>query len=77
MKIALNSQVTMLVFGSAWLGMSVAAQASPIAPDPNGATQVTQTGEIFSITGGHLSGDAQTLFHTFTEFGLTSAQAAT
>ena len=67
----------MLVFGSAWLGMSVAAQASPITPDPNGATQVTQTGEIFSITGGHLSGDAQTLFHTFTEFGLTSAQAAT
>ncbi len=75
-KIALNSQVTALVFSSALLGISIPAQASPIMPDPNGATQVTQSGEIFSITGGHLSGDQQTLFHAFTEFGLTPGQAA-
>ncbi|NEQ44835.1 MAG: filamentous hemagglutinin N-terminal domain-containing protein [Leptolyngbya sp. SIOISBB] len=77
MKIVLNLKVTALAVGSALLGISVAAQASPITPDPSGATQVTTTGEVFSITGGHLSGDQQTLFHAFTDFGLTPGQAAT
>ena len=75
MKIALNSPVTLLTIGSAIAGMTIPVQAEPISV-PTGATQVERSGEVFSITGGVTSGDGQTLFHSFAEFGLTQDQVA-
>ncbi|WP_204141589.1 filamentous hemagglutinin N-terminal domain-containing protein [Halomicronema sp. CCY15110] len=76
MNIALNSSVTALVFGSALLGSALPGVATPITPDPTGATQVEAAGDRFNITGGNLSADQQTLFQAFTEFGLTAQQTA-
>ena len=76
MNIVLNPSVTAFVCGSALLGVSLPGYGMPIAPDPSGTTQVGQSGDVFSITGGSLSADQQTLFHAFTEFGLTADQTA-
>ncbi len=76
MNIALNPSVAVFVCGSALLGASLPGHAMPIAPDPSGTTQVGQAGAVFNITGGNLSADQQTLFHAFTEFGLTADQTA-
>jgi filamentous hemagglutinin family protein len=61
-------------------GISTVSLANPIAADPtstNSATQVTQSGQAFTITGGQRSGDGQTLFHSFEQFGLSADQVAT
>jgi filamentous hemagglutinin family protein len=76
MNSVLNSSVSALVVGSALLGLALPGQATPITPAPNGTTQVEASGATFTITGGNLSADQQTLFHAFTEFGLTADQTA-
>ncbi|WP_160299520.1 two-partner secretion domain-containing protein [Leptolyngbya iicbica] len=76
MNIVLHPSVSALVVGSTLLGFALSGQASPITPDPSGTTQVEAAGPTFNITGGQLSADQQTLFHAFTQFGLTADQTA-
>jgi filamentous hemagglutinin family protein len=45
------------------------------APDGTGTT-VTQSGNDYAITGGSASGDGANLFHSFTDFNLTTGQSA-
>ncbi|MEL6764685.1 MAG: filamentous hemagglutinin N-terminal domain-containing protein, partial [Cyanobacteria bacterium J06607_6] len=60
-------------WGWLWAGGAV---ANPIIPDTGSATQITQSGNEFTITGGVPSADGQALFHAFAEFGLSPAQIA-
>ncbi|MGB7439942.1 MAG: CHAT domain-containing protein [Coleofasciculaceae cyanobacterium] len=53
-----------------------AALAEPITSDGTTNTNVTPDGNTIEITGGELSGDGQNLFHSFSDFGLTSEQIA-
>jgi filamentous hemagglutinin family protein len=46
-----------------------------VAPDGTGTT-VTQSGNDYAITGGSASGDGVNLFHSFTDFNLTTGQSA-
>ncbi len=51
--------------------------ANPIIPEAGSQTQVEQTGNEFTITGGISSGDGQALFHSFEQLGLSAGQVAT
>ena len=51
--------------------------ANPIIPEAGSQTQVVQTGNEFTITGGIPSGDGQALFHSFEQLGLSPGQIAT
>ncbi|MDB9528259.1 filamentous hemagglutinin N-terminal domain-containing protein [Oscillatoria sp. CS-180] len=53
------------------------AIASPIIPEAGSPTQVVQSGNEFTITGGVTSGDGQALFHSFEQLGLSQEQIAT
>ena len=75
-NLALVSPVMVFSLGGlGWLWAGGAA-ASPIIPNTGSATQITQSGNEFTITGGASSADGQALFHTFAEFGLSQAQIA-
>ncbi|MEM6432558.1 MAG: filamentous hemagglutinin N-terminal domain-containing protein [Cyanobacteria bacterium P01_D01_bin.115] len=75
-NLALISPVMVFSLGGlGWLWAGKAA-ANPITPDTGSATQITQSGNEFTITGGVLSADGQALFHSFAEFGLSQAQIA-
>ncbi|MGD1943373.1 MAG: filamentous hemagglutinin N-terminal domain-containing protein [Leptolyngbyaceae cyanobacterium] len=75
-NLALISPVMVFSLGGwGWLWAGGAA-ANPIIPDTGSATQITQSGNEFTITGGVPSADGQALFHTFAEFGLSQAQIA-
>jgi len=63
--------------GATVLATAEVALANPIAPELNSATQVTQVGNEFVITGGASAADGQALFHSFEQFGLTQGQIAT
>ncbi|WP_293360681.1 filamentous hemagglutinin N-terminal domain-containing protein, partial [Microcoleus sp. CAWBG24] len=53
------------------------ASAQPITPAPDGTnTVVTPNGNRYDISGGSLGGDKANLFHSFTQFGLSSGQTA-
>ncbi|WP_293324610.1 hypothetical protein [Microcoleus sp. PH2017_30_WIL_O_A] len=53
------------------------ASAQPITPAPDGTnTVVTPNGNRYDISGGSLGGDKVNLFHSFTQFGLSSGQTA-
>ncbi|WP_293196347.1 hypothetical protein [Microcoleus sp. PH2017_20_SFW_D_A] len=53
------------------------ASAQPITPAPDGTnTVVTPNGDRYDISGGSLGGDKVNLFHSFTQFGLSSGQTA-
>ncbi|WP_256529599.1 two-partner secretion domain-containing protein, partial [Limnofasciculus baicalensis] len=54
---------------------SVQAQSITAAPDGTN-TVVTQEGNRIDITGGTFSGDKANLFHSFTQFGLSTEQIA-
>ena len=55
---------------------AVKASAQSITPEANSHTQVLQSGDTFTITGGVISADEQNLFHTFEAFGLAADQIA-
>ncbi|NJL01785.1 MAG: CHAT domain-containing protein [Spirulinaceae cyanobacterium SM2_1_0] len=71
-----RSTATLLALGLAatLTGRSVLAQPVP-ASDATG-TQVNLNGNQFDITGGTLSGDSANLFHSFSQFGLSTAEIA-
>ncbi|OLP19535.1 hypothetical protein BST81_04495 [Leptolyngbya sp. 'hensonii'] len=53
------------------------ARSQSIIPASDGTqTIVTPNGNILNISGGQLSGDGANLFHSFTQFGLSSQQIA-
>ncbi|MGD1907747.1 MAG: filamentous hemagglutinin N-terminal domain-containing protein [Leptolyngbyaceae cyanobacterium] len=57
------------------LCLPVPSWAIPITPGADSSTQVTQSGNDVTITGGAIAG--QTLFHDFEQFGLATDQVAT
>ncbi|WP_293200822.1 hypothetical protein [Microcoleus sp. PH2017_35_SFW_U_B] len=61
-----------------WLNAAAgSASAQPITPAPDGTnTVVTPNGNRYDISGGSLGGDKANLFHSFTQFGLSSGQTA-
>jgi filamentous hemagglutinin family protein len=52
------------------------ATSQSIIPDGSTKTDVTSQGNRLDITGGNLSQDGSNLFHSFSQFGLTSNQTA-
>lgn len=63
-----------------WLSVfySAPAKAQGVTPANDGAgTQVIQTGNQFTITGGSYSGDGANLFHSFEQLNLDADQIAT
>ncbi len=52
------------------------ATAQTIIPDGSTNSNVTSQGNRLDITGGNLSQDGSNLFHSFSQFGLTSNQTA-
>ncbi|MEM6427320.1 MAG: hypothetical protein AAF728_19505, partial [Cyanobacteria bacterium P01_D01_bin.128] len=72
-----KSGLQITVLGSAAsLALALPSLSSLITPEADSATQVTQTGSEYTITGGALSADGQNLFHSFEAFGLSQAQIA-
>src|SRR4028119_1205227 len=62
-----------------WLSAAApeASAQQPIIPAPDGTnTVVTPNGNRYDISGGSSSPEQANLFHSFTEFGLTSGQTA-
>ncbi|MCT7986089.1 CHAT domain-containing protein [Laspinema sp. A4] len=56
---------------------ALSAQSQPIVPATDGTgTLVTPEGTRYDITGGQRSSDGRNLFHSFSEFGLNSADIA-
>ncbi|MEM6432557.1 MAG: filamentous hemagglutinin N-terminal domain-containing protein [Cyanobacteria bacterium P01_D01_bin.115] len=64
------------IYGGGLLGAD-RGWANPIIPEAGSQTQVEQTGNEFTITGGVSSGDGQALFHSFEQLGLSAGQVAT
>lgn len=52
------------------------AQSITAAPDGTGTNITTPDGQTLNIQGGTLSRDGANLFHSFTDFGLNTNQAA-
>ena len=67
---------TIGIYGGGLLGTD-RGWANPIIPEAGSQTQVEQTGNEFTITGGVSSGDGQALFHSFEQLGLSAGQVAT
>jgi filamentous hemagglutinin family protein len=60
------------------LGVGLQPVLAQITPTPDGTgTTVTQSGDDYAITGGSPSSDGGNLFHSFTDFNLSSGQSAT
>ena len=61
-----------------WLSAAAGeASAQPLTPAADGTnTVVTPNGNRYDISGGSLSPEGANLFHSFTEFGLSSGQTA-
>ena len=61
-----------------WLNAAASeASAQPLTPAADGTkTVVTPNGNRYDISGGSLSPEGANLFHSFTEFGLSSGQTA-
>ena len=64
-----------LLTGLAYL-LPLAAAASAQSIRATGQTEVQHTGDDYTITGGMVSADSQTLFHQFQQFGLLGGETA-
>ena len=70
--------LSLATFSLVSLSTPAPLQAQSITPAADGTgTSITLNGQHFEIEGGSLSGDGQSLFHSFGEFGLTQDQIAT
>ncbi|MEM1427128.1 MAG: filamentous hemagglutinin N-terminal domain-containing protein, partial [Cyanobacteria bacterium P01_H01_bin.130] len=63
------------VWNAAWNSAPAIAQSVIPAPDEL-STQVQSQGNTFEITGGQVSGDGASLFHSFSEFNLNQGETA-